>query len=167
MTRSAHDALISIGSNVDPEVHIPRVLAWFEARFEDVGISPAYRSAAVGGAPGQPPFVNLAVRIRSDLLPRALREVTRRAEDVCGRRRTEDRYAPRTMDADLVWHDSGARHFGTWQLPDPQLRQEAFVLVPSADVAPELVDPVTGRTLRQMCDGLDADVRGALVRIDL
>lgn len=162
MSRPRHDALLSLGSNIDPTTHVPRVLAWLEARFDAVAVSPSYRSAAVGGAPGQPDFINLAVRLVTDLSPRALREVTRRAEEVCDRRRTPDPYAPRTMDVDLVLFGTCVADFGTWRLPDPQLRTQAFVLVPCADVAPEWIEPVSGRTLRTLRDELDPAQRAAL-----
>lgn len=165
MSRPRYDALLSLGSNIDPDVHVPRVVAWLEARFDGVAVSPSYRSAAVGGAPGQPDFINLAVRLETDLPPRALREVTRRAEEICHRRRTSDRYAPRTMDVDLVLFGTRVADFGTWRLPDPQLTTEAFVLVPCADVAPESIEPVSGRTLRALRDDLDPARRTALTLV--
>ena len=161
------DALLSLGSNVDPERHVPRVLAWLRHRFDVVAVSPVYRSPAVGGAPGQPEFLNLAVRVRTDLPPRALREVTRRAEDVCGRRRVADRYAPRTMDVDLVLHDAGVLTLGDWRLPDPQLTTEAFVLVPCADVAPDAVEPVSGLTLAELRRELPAAKLASLERVSV
>lgn len=166
MSRRRYEALLSLGSNVDPDIHVPRVLAWLRARFEVVSVSPAYRVPAVGGGPGQPDFVNLAVRIRTDLPPRALREATRRAEDACGRRRTADRHAPRTMDVDVVLFDAVVEDYGAWRLPDPQLRTEAFVLVPCADAAPDAVEPETGLTLRRLRDRLPVAERRLLVRLD-
>ncbi len=162
MSRPRYDALLSLGSNIDPGTHVPRVVAWLEARFDVVAVSPHYRSAAVGGAPGQPDFINLAVRLETDLPPRALREVTRRAEEICHRRRTPDRYAPRTMDVDLVLFGDRVADFGTWRLPDPQLTTQAFVLVPCADVAPESIEPVSGRTLGALCEALDPTQRATL-----
>ena len=162
MSSRPYEALLSLGSNVSPEVYVPRVLKWLGARLHVVAQSPAYASAAVGGQAGQPEFVNLALRIRTDLPPRALREVARRAEDVCGRVRTEDRYAPRTMDVDLVLYADVVADFGTWRLPDPQLTTQAFVLVPCADVAPDHVDPVTGRTLRALVEHLPPAERATL-----
>lgn len=165
--RPRYDALLSIGSNIDPARNVGRVLDWLSHRLEVSAISPIYQSAAVGGAPGQPEFLNLAVRIATDLSPRALREVARRAEDVCARVRSADRYAPRTMDVDLVWHEMGAADFGAWRLPDPQLASAPFVLVPSADVAPELIHPESGRTLKAMREDLAAASVDLLTQVAL
>lgn len=152
MKRRDRQALLSLGSNIEPDVHVPRALDWLEARFEVVAVSPNYRSPAVGGTGPQPDFVNLAVRLRTDCPPRALREVCRRLEDACYRLRSANRYAPRTLDVDVVLLDDLVLDGGTWRLPDPQLETAAFVLVPAADVWPEAVHPVRGTTLAALKD---------------
>ena len=159
-------ALISIGSNVEPERYVPLALDLIHARHEVIAVSPHYRAAAVGGTEPQPAFVNLAVRIATDLPPRALREACRRTEEACGRRRTADRYAPRTMDLDVVLMGDLVLDFDTWRLPDPQLATQAFVLVPSADVWPQAVHPELGVTLAALCDDLDPERRAGLVPLE-
>ena len=97
MSDRPYEYLLSIGSNVEPERSIARGLALLTARFKRPTVSPWYDVDAMG-APGQPPFVNLAVLIATDLPPPALRVVCRRIEEACGRRRGADRFAPRTLD---------------------------------------------------------------------
>ena len=166
MTYRDREALLSIGSNVEPERFVPLALDLIRARYEVIAVSPHYRSPAVGTTEAQPDFVNLAVRIATDLPPRALREACRRTEEACGRRRTADRYAPRTMDVDVVLMGDLVLDLDTWRLPDPQLATHAFVLVPCADVWPQAVHPQLGVTLAALCDDLDPQVRAALVPMD-
>ena len=159
------EALLSLGSNVEPLRWVPRALELLQARHEVVAVSPWYRSAAVGGSGPRPDFVNLAVRVRTDLPPRALREACRRTEEACERRRTEDRYAPRTMDIDVVALDDLVLDLDTWHLPDPQLLTQPFVLVPCAHVWPDWRHPRAGRTLSALVEGLDPARRDMLERM--
>lgn len=160
--RRPHEALVAIGSNVEPERNVPRGLEMLGLRFALTATSTAYRTPPVGGSSPQPDFVNLVVRIRTDLAPRALREACRRIEERCGRRRTADRYAPRTLDLDVVLFDDVARDYGSWRLPDPDLCERAFVLVPAAEVAPAWVHPEAKRTLAALRDTLAAEAAASL-----
>jgi 2-amino-4-hydroxy-6-hydroxymethyldihydropteridine diphosphokinase len=159
----ARDALLVLGSNVDPERSVPLALSLLQERFGVCAVSRGYRSAAVGVAPGaSPPFVNLAVRIRTALPPRALREACRRVEERCGRRRSADRFAPRTMDVDLVHVEGVAGRFGRSTLPDPELAVHAHLLVPSAEVWSDCRLPGQTAPLAELAALLPADVRRGL-----
>jgi 2-amino-4-hydroxy-6-hydroxymethyldihydropteridine diphosphokinase len=160
------DALLALGSNIDPEAHVPRGLALLRARFDVRAVSCRYRSAAVGGPPGAyPAFVNLAVRVRTALPPRALREACRRIEERCGRQRSDDRNAPRTLDVDVVWMAGVEGRFGPLVLPDPELARRAHVLVPCAEVGPEIALPGAAGTLSQLAAALSEAARRRLLRV--
>ena len=166
MTHRDREALLSLGSNVEPLRYVPRALCLLHRRHRVLAVSPWYRSPAVGGTGPQPDFVNLAVRIATDLPPRALREACRRTEEACDRRRVADRYAPRTIDIDVVLMGDLVLDLGAWRLPDPQLAAEAFVLVPAADVWPDAVHPELQRTLAALCEDLGPDRRAALAPVE-
>jgi 2-amino-4-hydroxy-6-hydroxymethyldihydropteridine diphosphokinase len=145
LTARAREYLLSVGSNVEPERWIDRALELLRLRFALRGVSTRYDVPAVGGRGPQPPFVNLAVRIATDLPPGALREACRRIEEACGRRRVADRYAPRTLDLDVVYGGPGVP--ADPGLPDPELLEQAYVLVPCAELWPDALHGVAGRTL--------------------
>lgn len=138
-------ALLSLGSNESPEHHLRAAVAELRARFGAVAVSPVYRTPAVGFE--GPDFLNCAAAIRSDLEPQALNDWLHALEDRHGRRRDVPRFSSRTLDVDIVYFDDVVmRGAGNLELPRPELKH-AFVLKPLADIAPDFVDPVQGRTL--------------------
>ena len=138
-------AWLSLGSNVDAEVHLPAAAAALRERFGAVVFSPVYRTPSVGF--DGPDFLNAAAAIETDLDPFALNQWLHALEDAQGRVRGGERFSSRTLDIDLVFYDDlilkGA---GNLQLPRPELRH-AFVLQPLAQIAPDFRDPVSGKSL--------------------
>ena len=158
-----HRAWLSLGSNLEPGRHLRAALAELRARFGELLVSPAYRFAAVGFE--GPDFVNLAVGLDSDLDPYALNDWLHALEDRHGRRRDVPRYSSRTLDVDIVLFDdlvlTGPGHL---EIPRPDLA-EPFVLQPLADIAPDLREPRSGKTLRERWAEFGKPAAGA--RVDL
>jgi 2-amino-4-hydroxy-6-hydroxymethyldihydropteridine diphosphokinase len=141
-------AYLSLGSNQDPERHLPRALDELRARFGALRASPWYRTPAVGF--DGPDFVNGAAIVESDLDPVALDAWLHALEDAHGRRRDLPRFSSRPLDIDIVFYDQLVlRGPGHLEIPRPELRH-AFVLKPLADIAPEFHDPLGGKTLAQL-----------------
>lgn len=138
-------ALLSLGSNEQPERHLRAAVAELRARFGAVAVSPVYRTLAVGFE--GPDFLNCAAAIVSDLAPEALNDWLHALENRHGRRRDVPRFSSRTLDVDIVYFDDRVlRGEGNLELPRPELKH-AFVLKPLADIAPDFVDPLQGRSL--------------------
>lgn len=106
--------------------------------------------------PGDPPFVNAVISIKSELSPDAILATLHRIEAAFGRRRSR-KNAPRTLDLDLLayWRQKRSGAPGP-ELPHPRLFERDFVLAPLCDIAPDWVDPVSGKTAREMLDALGA-----------
>ncbi len=143
-------ALLSLGSNVEPEAHLRSAIAALRARFECVVVSAVYRFPAVGYA--GPDFLNAAATVRTDLAPAALNAWLHALEDAHGRDRSGPRYSDRTLDIDIVLYDDavldGAGHL---RIPRDELRH-AFVLRPAAEIAPDWRHPVEGASLAALWD---------------
>lgn len=157
-------ALLSLGSNVEPERHLRAAAASLRERFPESRFSPVYRTAAVGFA--GPDFLNAGAMLRSDLGPVELDAWLHALEDEHGRDRSGPRFSSRTLDIDLVFYDARIlRGPGHLQLPRPEL-EHAFVLKPLVDIAPEFSDPVSGRTLAAMWRDAARDDAG-LIRTEI
>jgi 2-amino-4-hydroxy-6-hydroxymethyldihydropteridine diphosphokinase len=140
-------ALLSLGSNVEPERYLRAAIAALRARFGVVVVSPVYRVPAVGF--DGPDFLNAAAVIETDLDVHALVDWLHALEHENGRVRGPVKFNDRTLDIDLVYFDGLVLDTPQLHLPRPELRH-AFVLRPLADIAPDFVDPVRGTTLAEM-----------------
>jgi 2-amino-4-hydroxy-6-hydroxymethyldihydropteridine diphosphokinase len=97
-------AVVSIGSNIDPRRNVDRALEILSQRFELLSTSRLVWTDPIG-RPDQPRYLNGAVMLDTSLGPEELRRALHRIEEEMGRRRSEDKYAPRRIDLDLVVYD--------------------------------------------------------------
>lgn len=156
-------AYIGIGSNVDPEASIGRALELVAQEVRLLGVSTFYRCQALG-RPDQPEFLNGACRIATSLAPRPLKfDVLRGVERRLGRERSADKYAPRTIDLDILLYGNVTCDEDDLHIPDPEIRTRPFVAVPLLELAPDAVLPDTGERLAD----LPAARQGSRLRPDL
>ena len=101
-------------------------------------VSGLYETDPVGGPPNQDKYLNLVVAIESDATARQLLGMCHRLESAAGRVRGE-RWGPRPLDIDILYIDGEHVDEPDLQIPHPRMWQRRFVLVPLADVAPELL----------------------------
>lgn len=103
-------------------------------------VSPVYETEPVGGPQGQGPYLNVVVELETDLDARGLLAECQRLEGAAQRVR-EERWGPRTLDADVLWVDGEIVDDVDLQVPHPRMWDRRFVLAPLADLAPDLVAP--------------------------
>lgn len=164
---AASDAvLISLGSNVDPETHLPRAVALLAERYPVTAASSVWRSAPVGRT-DQPAFANAAVRLTvSGVTAAELKAELRAIEDAMGRvRDPADPCGPRTIDLDLSLF--GGLVSDAPPLPDPDLFSRWFVAIPLAEVAGEVTVPDDGRTVAAIAQTLRSEIDGERVAWEL
>jgi len=137
-------AYVAVGSNIKPERHVPWALATLAEVVEVLGSSTFYRTAPLGDR-DQPRFVNGVWQIATAIEPRRLKyEVLRGVEAAVGRVRSDDRFAPREIDLDLILYGDRAIDEPGLELPDPEIEERPFIAVPLLELAPELVLPGGG-----------------------
>src|SRR5262245_18351706 len=150
------EALIGIGSNLRPESALPAAVAALEQRFGRVVCSSVYRAAAAGLPAAE--YLNMVAKISTDADADALSGELASIETAIGRTRDDPRVC--RIDLDLLvygWRVDPAR-----RLPRPGLYAMPFVLVPLADVAPQLEHPLT----REPCLAAFAGVhRSGLMKV--
>ncbi len=151
-----HIAFVGLGSNLeDPRSQLLRAFAELgdlpDTRL--IARSSLYRSAPVGYA-DQPEFVNAVAKIETGLTPRALLEAVLQIEHRHGRERTF-RYAPRTLDLDILLYDDLQLHEHGLTIPHPQMHLRPFVLQPLLEIEPGCNIPAVGaaRSALQSCEG--------------
>ena len=140
-----HRAFVALGANLeDPAAQVRAALEALAALpgVRLVRASSLYRTAPVGVS-GQPDYINAVAEVSTDLPPGELLAALFRIEERFGRER-HYRYAPRTLDLDLLLHDDLVLHTQELTLPHPRLHLRAFVLVPLAEIAPDLRLPGRG-----------------------
>lgn len=137
--------LIGLGSNLRPETHVPFALRQLRARFTAVRVSTIYWTRPLKGL-NQPPYANGVVAATTSLLPCQVKRALRELEDQAGRERQPGQsYAPRTLDLDLLAYGDGpVPELG---LPDEELVERDFVLLPAAELCPDWCHPLLGKTL--------------------
>ncbi len=138
-------AYIALGANLDDPLGQLRAALDAVAALPDsrmLRTSSFYRTAPVG-APGQPDYLNAVAALETGLAPDDLLAALLEIEHDFGRRR-EYRNAPRTLDLDLLLYDDAVIDRPHLQIPHPRLHLRAFVLVPLAEIAPELRLPGRG-----------------------
>jgi 2-amino-4-hydroxy-6-hydroxymethyldihydropteridine diphosphokinase len=147
-------AFIGLGGNLgDPRAAMRAALRFLDAdpRTRVVRVSSLYRTPPWGKT-DQPDFLNAVAELRTGLSPRELLELCLAAENSLHRVRKE-RWGPRGIDLDvLLYGDREIAEEGL-TIPHPRMLERAFVLVPLAEIAPELA--VGGRTLADHLEGLD------------
>ena len=103
-----------------------------------VAVSPVYETAPVGGPEDQPPYLNAVVELDTERSPRQLLAVAQRLEEAAGRVRGA-RWGPRPLDVDVLLVGDLTVDDADLQVPHPRMWERAFVLLPLADLAPDLV----------------------------
>jgi 2-amino-4-hydroxy-6-hydroxymethyldihydropteridine diphosphokinase len=140
--------LVAAGSNVEPVLNLRRALAMLARHYPGLRCSTAYRNAAVGFEGDD--FVNLVVAFDTDdALPTVVAHL-HEAEAACGRSRDAPKWAPRSMDLDILLYGAEVRGEPGPVLPRADLVRRAYMLGPAAEIAPELVHPTLGVTLAEL-----------------
>jgi 2-amino-4-hydroxy-6-hydroxymethyldihydropteridine diphosphokinase len=151
---------LGLGANLgDPAANLRRAVALLrEAGLDIEAVSSLYRTKP-WGVTDQPDFVNACALARSALEPLALLDLVQATERAMGRRPTR-RWGPRPIDIDILFIEDAPWRDRRLILPHEGLMQRAFVLLPLAEIAPDLI--IGGANLADAARDVD---RSGVVRI--
>lgn len=150
-------AWLGLGGNVgDSRVILDRAVKML---CDDITVRLVARSSDYRTPPWgfkyQPPFINLCIAVETSLGPRELLARAQAVELQLGRDRAhEKRWGPRTADIDIIAYGNLAVHELGLTVPHPRLFERAFVLLPLAEIAPELT--IGGRSVREAAAAVDS-----------
>jgi 2-amino-4-hydroxy-6-hydroxymethyldihydropteridine diphosphokinase len=140
--------LVAAGSNVEPLANLRRALDALARHYPTVRRSTAYRNRAVGFE-GED-FINLVVGFETDDDVHAVIEHLHEAETLCGRARHAPKWAPRSMDLDILLFGDRVCDEPGLVLPRPDLVRRAYMLGPAAEIAPDTLHPTLRVTLAEL-----------------
>jgi 2-amino-4-hydroxy-6-hydroxymethyldihydropteridine diphosphokinase len=141
---------ICLGSNLgDRNGHLEYAIDALRLDLSDLLISSFLETQPVGVGPEHGTYLNAALVGRTQLPARVLLERLLEIEEERGRARPYP-MAPRTLDVDLILYGDAIIEEDGLSVPHPRFRERDFVLRPLAEIAPEMVDPVTGLTIAQL-----------------
>lgn len=150
------DCLIALGSNQGDRTLLLNEAVSRLARHPGVALrarSRDHQTLPVGGPAGQGPFLNGAVLVETSLPPGELLSALLQIERDLGRCR-RGRWGPRTIDLDLLLYGREMIRSGDLEVPHPRMAWRRFVLEPAAEVAPDMIHPAIGWTIRQLLEHL-------------
>lgn len=150
-------AYLALGTNLgDRPGNLQAAIAALFPEVMVLASSPVYETQP-WGLTDQPNFLNMVVSGKTHLAPLALLKYLKDLETQLGRV-PSFRYGPRKIDIDILFYDDIIYKTPELIIPHPNLHERAFVLAPLADLAPELVHPALGKTIRQLL--AEVDVKG-------
>ncbi len=152
-------AFVSVGSNIEPEENVSKAIGLLAKQVRITGLSTVYVTEPVG-RPKQPAYYNCIIAIDTALAPLELkRTVLRRIEEELGRVRKKDKFAPRTIDLDLILYGNVVMKTGELVLPDPEIRSRSFLVGPLFELAPNLIMPDSKEPISIVAARIQGDMK--------
>jgi len=144
MMPATHQVCLLLGSNIEPEINLPKAVLLLQRQLSVLQDSSIWESASVDCC--YPDYLNMAMLVATSLEPEQLKEqVLRPLEARMGRVRSEDKNAPRPIDLDIILFDGAVL--------DPTLWQHAHLAIPVSELLPE-VRAETGESLKAVAHRL-------------
>jgi len=152
-------AYVGLGGNLgDRQAYLDKAIEALQDRsdIEVTQVSSYYETDPVGGPPGQGLYLNAVIEVQTDLPAEELLQILLDIERGLGRVRRE-RHGPRTIDLDLLLYGNVVLDESGLVVPHPAMHERGFVLEPFAEIAPDAVHPVLGKTIGELWDTFDPE----------
>ena len=137
----------------DRRAHLDHAVRALGSVLTNVRVSSFHETAPFGVGPEHATYLNAALTGYTELAPRDLLNRLLKIEDERGRVRPYT-MAPRSLDLDLILYSDRIIAEDGLRIPHPRFRERPFVLTPLAEIASEMVDPETSRTVASLAAGL-------------
>jgi 2-amino-4-hydroxy-6-hydroxymethyldihydropteridine diphosphokinase len=151
---------LGLGSNLGNRIKNLEIVILALSKQSDIQVtaSSSFYETEPVGYKEQKWFINQVVQIETSLSPMDLLEVTQKMEKRFGRKRTI-RWGPRTVDIDILLYSDVIMKNSSLNIPHPHLTKRRFVLAPLAEIAPSLIHPLLGESIRKiLIDSSNSDL---------
>ena len=147
---SIHTAYVALGSNLgDKEANLRKALELLQERGVEIVKTSTFISTEPYGVTDQPQFLNGVCEVRTSLVPLALLHTLLEIEQEMGRVRLRH-WGERNIDLDLLLYEDVVMDTPELKLPHPDMQNRDFVLLPLAEIAPELVHPILQKSIEEL-----------------
>jgi len=152
------DIFIGIGSNINPKENISQACNLLEKKFPSIKFSRVFESASIGFDGDN--FLNLAGQFDFNEVESLDELITslKKIENQLGRQRGEKKFSARTIDIDVLLFGDLITN-SPIELPRGEILENAYVLWPLSELAPDLKHPVNGKSYRELWDGFDKSLQ--------
>ncbi len=151
-----HTVYLALGSNLgDRLANLKQAIGALTPQLEVKAKSYVYETPP-WGYEDQPKFLNQVVKAKTYLEPEPLLKHLKRLEVALGRKESFPN-GPRLIDIDILFFDEVVLNTPMLIVPHPRLQERGFVLMPLMDIAPDLVHPVSKRSVREMAETCSKD----------
>jgi 2-amino-4-hydroxy-6-hydroxymethyldihydropteridine diphosphokinase len=152
----SHCVYLSLGSNLGNRLaNLQEAITALQPKIHLLAQSSVYETEPWGYS-DQPLFLNLALKGSTELNPHELLSFVKEVEASMGRKETF-RFGPRLIDLDILFYDDLILDSPSLIIPHPRIIERAFVLVPLAEISPDLRHPVIGKTIQQIKSNVETN----------
>lgn len=142
---------LGLGGNMgDRAALLKSALVQIGAQIGQIHQKSSIYETAAWGKEQSPSYLNMVLQLETVLNPVELIKTCLDIEKNCGRLRTHDRYADRTMDIDVLYYNELQLITEAIEIPHPRMHLRKFVLVPLAEIFPQKIDPRSGKTITEL-----------------
>lgn len=143
-------AFLSLGSNIQPEKNVLEAVRLLSRHVKIIKSSTVYLTEPLLRR-SQPKYYNCVVKIETSIEPKKLKfDILRTIEEDLGRKRTEDKYASRTIDLDILLYGDQYLRIEELVIPDPEIKERAFLALALYEIEPGLVLPPTNKPIKEI-----------------
>ena len=147
------EVFLSLGSNIDPEENLKYACRELKKAFGNIQISSVYKNKPIGFEGND--FLNMVVKVKSTFNPNEMLDLLRSLEIATGRDIGTGAFDSRTLDIDMVLYGDLVHPEKPFKIPRNDIELYSFVLCPLAEIDPDGIHPVTGKTFKDLWEDFD------------